>query len=110
MTIARVLIEAGASLGVRDRWGFSPLEEARRVSAGPVIEYFEACMACGIGAGAPEQRLNGNPSSGTVSRKPANDAKGATGGKVEERLSSVARFAVIWDDDLPSNGGGFTGR
>ena len=38
--------EGGADLGVRDRWGFTPLDEAERVGAGPVVEYLR-------GRGAP---------------------------------------------------------
>ena len=37
----RLLVEeGGASPEVADRWGHTPLDEARRVGAGPVIRYF----------------------------------------------------------------------
>ena len=43
LALARVLIEEGdADLGARDRWGFTPLDEAERVGAGPVVEYLRS--------------------------------------------------------------------
>lgn len=42
----RVLIEeGGADPWVRDRWGFSPLDEAKRVKAGPVVRYLDVKLA-----------------------------------------------------------------
>jgi hypothetical protein len=32
--------EGGANLQVKDRWGSTPQDEARRVGAGPVVRYF----------------------------------------------------------------------
>ena len=82
LTISRVLVEYGASLGVRDRWGFSPLEEARRVNAGPVIEYYEACLATGVAAGDDGMSDTGGGGNGG-------------GGGGQQRLSSVARFDIF---------------
>ncbi|KAF6256108.1 hypothetical protein COO60DRAFT_1702472 [Scenedesmus sp. NREL 46B-D3] len=49
----RVLVEeGGADMGVRDRWGYSPLDEAQRVGATQVIDYLERAMA----AAAAQQR------------------------------------------------------
>lgn len=40
--MVRLLIEEGqASPDVQDRWGNTPLAEARRVGATPVIDYLE---------------------------------------------------------------------
>ena len=47
--MSRALVEAGANLRVKDRWGFTPLDEAKRVHAGPVISFFEAQLAEGAG-------------------------------------------------------------
>lgn len=48
-TITRLLVDAGASTGVADRWGATPLDEAAAVGAGPVIDYLRS-------VGAPEGR------------------------------------------------------
>ncbi|GAX74508.1 hypothetical protein CEUSTIGMA_g1957.t1 [Chlamydomonas eustigma] len=49
LTIVRVLVEGGnANIEVKDRWGFSPLDEAMRVRAGPVIEYLERIKAARV--------------------------------------------------------------
>jgi ankyrin repeat protein len=40
LAAVRLLVEeGGADPGVRDRWGHSPLDEARRVGAGPVVRF-----------------------------------------------------------------------
>ena len=59
----RVLIEeGGADPGVKDRWGFTPLDEAIRVKAGPVVRYLEEklaeerAMATGNGGGFGRRR------------------------------------------------------
>ena len=53
LAVVRVLAdEAGADLGVRDRWGFTPLDEALRVGAGPVVEFLRE-------RGAPSARREG---------------------------------------------------
>jgi hypothetical protein len=40
------LVEGGnADIDVKDRWGFTPLDEAMRVRAGPVIDYLEHIKA-----------------------------------------------------------------
>ena len=49
LTMTRVLFEAGANLRARDRWGHTPLDEARRVHAGPVIAFLEGQLAEGVG-------------------------------------------------------------
>ena len=33
------LVDAGADIGAKDRWGFTPLDEARREKRGPVIDF-----------------------------------------------------------------------
>ncbi len=37
--------EGGADVFVKDRWGFTPLDEARRVGDTPVVMYLEGCMS-----------------------------------------------------------------
>ncbi|GBF99926.1 hypothetical protein Rsub_12619 [Raphidocelis subcapitata] len=50
----KVLVEpAGADLGLRDRWGLSPLDEARRGGAAAVVSYLEAAAAAAAGAAPP---------------------------------------------------------
>jgi hypothetical protein len=50
----RLLVEeGGANPEIADRWGHTPLDEALRVGAGPVIRYFAGMgMAAGAGAAA----------------------------------------------------------
>jgi ankyrin repeat protein len=43
--------EAGADLAVRDRWGATPLDEARRVGAAAVVAYLDARLASGTQPG-----------------------------------------------------------
>ena len=52
----RLLVEeGGANPEIADRWGHTPLDEALRVGAGPVIRYFAGMgMAAGAGAAARE--------------------------------------------------------
>lgn len=37
----RLLVEEGATVDVEDRWGHTPLDEARRVAAAGVTRYLE---------------------------------------------------------------------
>ena len=59
--------EGGADLGVRDRWGFTPLDESERVGAGPVVEFLR-------GRGAP----SGSRSSSSNGVKGAETREGTT--------------------------------
>jgi ankyrin repeat protein/CRP-like cAMP-binding protein len=48
LDIVRALVEdGGAGAGVRDRWGHTPLDEARREKRGPVVEYLARLPAAG---------------------------------------------------------------
>jgi len=51
--MSRALFEAGANLRARDRWGHTPLDEARRVRAGPVIAFLEDQLAEGVKSDNP---------------------------------------------------------
>jgi glutaminase len=44
-TLVALLVEAGADAAVVDRWGATPLDEAVRVGAGPVVAYLESVRA-----------------------------------------------------------------
>lgn len=39
-----LVLEGGANTCVRDRWGYTPLDEARRVGAAPVVKFLESCQ------------------------------------------------------------------
>ena len=53
LTMMTALVEAGADVTVEDRWGCTPMMEAVRVQAGPVIAYLESVGApLGSGAGS----------------------------------------------------------
>ena len=41
---ARLLIEGGADVLARDRWGDTPCDDARRLGAFPVVELLEPLM------------------------------------------------------------------
>lgn len=40
-----VLVEAGADIGAKDRWGYTPMDEARREKRGPVVEFLTRAAA-----------------------------------------------------------------
>jgi hypothetical protein len=45
----RILLEVGgADVDVSDRWEQSPLDEARRVGATPVVNYLQVCCKGGL--------------------------------------------------------------
>lgn len=45
LQVKLLINEGGADIFVRDRWGYTPLDEARRVGALPVVNFLESCMA-----------------------------------------------------------------
>lgn len=46
-----VLVAAGADTAAKDRWGFSPLDEARREKRGPVVDFLTRAQAQAGGSG-----------------------------------------------------------
>lgn len=89
----RVLVEEGrANVAVQDRWGNTPLDEARRVGAALVVTYLEQALVkrreAEVAARAEQQRLLGGASS-------ASSASAVSNWRREQQLQQQLRSAEV---------------